>query len=186
MQRICPVEVLPEVYRDQNGHLEIQPEGQCPSCFKACRLHRHGTYKRWVTSSTGIAILILVARFLCPLCRASISCLPDFALSYRLVNARTLQSFIDGESQEVDVQRWYQVLLGYLRSIRRFLPTLNRVIGMALGWSLPLKEPIGPVIKKACGSFSAATRQLVLEFSITCFARYQCHQSPKRPKFIST
>ena len=186
MQRIYPVEILPEVYLEQNAHKKVQPEKHCASCFKAARLHRHGTYLRWITSSTGIAIRILIVRFLCPLCGVTLSYLPDFALSYRLVNAQSVQRFIDGDTQAVDVQRWHRVLQGYWRKILRFFPTVVCVVGRSFGWSLPLKLPIAEAIKKACGSFTAATRQLVSDFAMTWFARYQCHQSPKRPRFIST
>lgn len=47
---------------------------------------------------------MLIARFLCVGCGRTISYLPDFALSYRLVQARTFAAFLDGEHARREVQ----------------------------------------------------------------------------------
>ena len=186
MQRIYDIQLTPESYKQQNAHLDIKPDLQCPSCFKACRLHRHGFYQRYITCSQGIPILIQVARFLCPFCRRSISYLPDFAFSYRLVNAETLDCFLDGQHSSLDVQRCYELLQRYERRMHTFLPILGSVAGKAFEWIPRPGRPLWGSIKKACGRLAAATRQLVSKLAITMFARYQCHQSAIRPEFVST
>ncbi len=186
MQRIYEVHQTPEDYEQQNAYWEVKPDSQCPSCFKACVLHRHGFYERYVTCSAGHPILIRVARFLCSLCRCSISYLPDFALSYRLVNAQTVERFLEGESQSPDVLRCHELLQRYLGRMHSFLPRLISVAGKAFEWIARPGQPLWASMKKACGSFAAATRQLVSGLAITMFARYQCHQSAIRPEFVST
>jgi len=186
MQRIYEFHQAPEVYEEQNAYWAVKPDAQCPSCFKACPLHRHGFYERYVTCSQGKPILIRVARFLCSRCQCSISYLPDFALSYRLVNARTLERFLEGQSQSPDILRCYELLCRYRCRIHTFLPTLISVAGKAFEWIARPGQPLCANMKKACGSFAAATRQLVSKLAITMFARYQCHQSATRAEFIST
>jgi len=186
MQRIYELNLTPEEYEEQDTYLRIKPEAQCPSCFKACPLHRLGFYERFVTNSEGIALRIRVARFVCSLCRRSISYLPVFALSYRLVNARTLDRFLGGNHQAMDVQRCRTLLLRYLGRMHAFLPSLISVAGHAFDWIPRPPDPDWMGVKKACGSLAAATRQLVHKLAITMFARYQCHHSASAARFIST
>lgn len=179
MQRIHLSSLLPEQYETQEAHRQVFPESTCPACKKCDSLHRHGFYSRWVTCSLGKVISIWVARFLCNACRCTISYLPDFALSYRLVNVRTLEAFLKGKLQQTDVQRNWEVLQTYKRRMLAFAPVLIASIGAGLGMAPPEDVPIWRWIKEACGSLKAATRQLVMEFRITLFHRYQCHQIPK-------
>ena len=127
-----------------------------------------------------------MARFVCSLCRRSISYLPVFALSYRVVNAGTVDRFLEGDHQAMDVQRCRTLLLRYLGRLRAFLPSLIGVAGNVFDWMPRSPDPSWKGIKKACGSFAAATRQLVHKLAITMFARYQCHQSASAARFIST
>jgi hypothetical protein len=115
-----------------------------------------------------------VARFLCPLCRRTSSCLPDFALSYRVVNASPSR-LSDGDTTGRDVRRWESVLQNYRRRRTPLLRKSLAPVGSGLGLPPPVPARLWPWIKKACGSLSA-TRQLVSEFKITLFKRYQCHQ----------
>ena len=50
MQRIYELDLTPEEYEEQDIYLKVEPEAQCPSCFKACPLHRLGFYERYVTN----------------------------------------------------------------------------------------------------------------------------------------
>ena len=186
MQRIYELDLTPEEYEEQDTYLKVEPETQCPSCFKACPLHRLGFYERYVTNCQGVPLRIRVARFVCSLCRRSISYLPVFALSYRVVNAETLGRFLEGDDQSMDVQRCRTLLLRYLGRMRVFLPTLISFAGCTFDWMPRPPDPSWKGIKKACGSFAAATRQLVHKLAITMFARYQCHQSASAARFIST
>jgi hypothetical protein len=178
MQRIYSISLSPEQYNTQESHRQIVPETTCPACSRCDSLHRHGTYWRWVTCSLGQAISITVARFLCLACRCTVSYLPSFALSYRLVNAQTVDAFLQGELQREDVQRNQELLQTYKRRMLAFAPVLIATVGAGLGMAPPERSPVWGWIKKACGSLTAATRQLVIGFRITLFDRYQCHQIP--------
>jgi len=178
MQRIHSTSLLPEQYETQEAYRQIFPESTCPACQKCDSLHRHGFYSRWVTSSLGKVISIWVARFLCYACRCTISYLPDFALSYRFVNAQTLEAFLEGKLHQEDVQCNWEVLHTYKRRMLAFAPVLMATLGAGLGVAPPEGPPIWQWIKKACGSLESATRRLVMEFRITLFHRYQCHQIP--------
>ena len=178
MQRIFPCELTPEEYVATEGHRQVRPELVCPrggGC--AGRLHRHGTYERGITTSIGKIVLMLIARFLCAGCGRTISYLPDFALSYRLVLARTFEAFLDGERARRDVQTWETVLQSYRRRTLVNAAAVVRVMGCGFGRAPPVPaEGLWPWLKEACGSMSSATRRLVTDFRITLFNRYQCHQ----------
>ncbi len=61
------------------------PESERPSCCTHCktnrRPHRHGQFKRWLSTLTQ-RILLPVFRFLCPACKRTMSVLPEFAEVY--------------------------------------------------------------------------------------------------------
>jgi hypothetical protein len=142
-------------------------------------LHRHGSYERGITTTVGRIVVILVARFLCPQCQHTVSYLPDFALSYRLVQAATLEAFLNGEWARRDVQAWTTLLQSYRRRMRAYAAAVRRVVGACFGRAPPTAD-LGSWLREACGSVRAATRRLVADFRITLFHRYQCHQ-PARP-----
>jgi hypothetical protein len=158
---------------------EVKPEALCPLCETYCGLGFHGTYMRWDTDSLGVLIRICVARFFCKVLRRTVSYLPDFALTYRWVNAHTVQAFFDGETQSADVV----VNLAHCRRYRRvfedWVPSLLETIGSGLGRAPPQAQELWPWLKKTCGSLTSATRELVKSWEITLFARYKCHQSAR-------
>jgi len=96
--------------RDERGHRQVIAERRCPRCERSGRLHRHGVYGRGVTGTAGQIMVILVARFLCLVCGRTVSYLPSFALSYRLVGAATLEAFLDGARERRDIARWESLL----------------------------------------------------------------------------
>jgi hypothetical protein len=98
MQRIEECASSAEEYVKSEGHRQVRPERSCPRCGRRQRLHRHGSYGRSVTSAVGKVLRILVARFLCRGCRRTVSYLPGFALSYRVVGAATVEAFLTGSA----------------------------------------------------------------------------------------
>jgi hypothetical protein len=90
----------------------------------------------------GQVISIIVARFLCLACRCTVSYLPSFALSYRLVNAQTVDAFLQGELQRDDVQRNQEILQTYRRRILAFAPALIAAVGAGLGVAPPERPPV--------------------------------------------
>ena len=180
MQRIYPCELTPEQYIATQVQRQIRPEAVCPRCSKTGTLHRHGCYARGITGSVGQVLCILIARFLCLACRRTVSYLPSFALSYRLVQAPSFEAFLDGKVGLRDVQTWQTLLQEYRRRMEKYAVEIFRIVGCGLGRAPPSAPLVWPWLKAACGSLSSATRQLVTIFQITPFKRYQCHQ-PARP-----
>lgn len=176
MQRIQPSELTPEEYLARDAHREVRAETVCPRCGRAGPLHRHGAYARWVTGVVGLAVRILVARFLCAACGRTVSYLPEFALSYRLVQAATFEAYLAGRHERPDVQRCETLLATYRRRVHRFAAELGRTIGCGLGRAPPATGRLWPWVKEACGGIGPATRRLVAEFKVTLFRSYQCHQ----------
>jgi ribosomal protein S27AE len=177
MQRVWLCRLTPELYQQTEGHRQVRPERLCPHCGSAVGLQRHGTYGRWITTLIGALLRLVVARFLCPRCRRTVSYLPDFALSYRTVHAESFQAYLEGDCQRRDVQTWQGLLRTYERRLHAWAPTLIRTVGAAFGRAPPLAAGVWPWLKGACGDLRAATRQLVTVFQISLLNRYQCHQS---------
>lgn len=175
MQRIYPSPLGPEQYVATEAHRQVRAEESCPHCG-AGMLHRHGRYERGVTGAAGQLVRIEVARFCCVKCGRTVSYLPSFALSYRLVQAATFEAFLEGKFGRGDVQRWQAVLQDYERRMRRFAREVWRIVGCGLGRAPPAVGAVWPWVKAACGGLASATRQLVTRFRVTLFARYQCHQ----------
>jgi transposase-like protein len=180
MQRLWSCGMTVEAYAQGEGHRQVRPEVRCPNCGSDGGLHRHGTYRRWITTLMGLVLRLLVARFLCCQCRRTVSYLPDFALSYRLVQAESLQAYLEGELERRDVQRWQSVLRSYERRMRVWAPKLIRTVGAVFGPAPPEPSGLWPWLKGACGDLRAATRQLVTVFRISLWNRYQCHQPHRR------
>jgi transposase-like protein len=177
MQRIYPCELTPEQYVASERHRQVVPETVCPRCGRNEGLRRHGSYERGITNGVGRAMVLRVARFRCVACRRTVSYLPDFALSYRLVQAATLEAFLEGKLERRDVTRQQTLLEDYRRRLTRYAAVLWRTVGCGLGRAPPaLAAGVWPWLKEACGSLTTAARRLVAQFRITLFARYQCHQ----------
>ena len=176
MQRIYPCELTVEQYVASEMERQVVAESVCPRCRSARGLRRHGSYSRWVTAETGVAVLILVARFLCAGCERTISYLPSFALSYRIIAAATFEAFLGGYRGASAVDRWTDLLRSYERRMHAFHPQLLRAIGRGWGRAPPGGKAFWPWLKEACGSLAAATCRLVEHFKITVFRSYQCHQ----------
>ena len=176
MQRIYFTALTPEAYVASEAHRQVIADLICPRCGKG-RLHRHGTYRRGLTGLLGQLLWLVVARFLCGGCGHTVSYLPSFALSYRIVRAATFEAFLDGMLDRVDVQRWQSVLADYRRRMTRFAVELVRTVGCGFGRAPPAEGgAVWPWLKGACGGVESATRLLVATFHLTLFRRYQCHQ----------
>lgn len=178
MQRIYLCSLTPEEYATSRAHLQVRPEEACPCCNQVGPLHGHGSYARGITAATGKVMPIRIARFLCLGCGRTISYLPSFALSYRLVQTETFEAFLEGRSDRRDVQAWADLLRQYRRRMLAYGSELWQAISGEFGRcrAPPPGSTLWPYLKEAYGSLAAATRRLVTQFKITIFARYQCHQ----------
>ncbi len=178
MQRIYLCSLTPEEYATSCAHLRVIPDEACPRCSQAGPLQGHGSYARGITAATGKVMSIRIARFLCLSCGRTISYLPSFALSYRPVQAATVEAFLEGRYERRDVQAWADLLRQYRRRMLAYGSELWPAISGEFGRcrAPPPGSTLWPYLKEAYGSLAAATRRLVTQFKITLFARYQCHQ----------
>jgi len=177
MQRIYPSPWTPKEYVSTEAHLQIIPDSVCPRCQGSSVLHRHGCYARWLVSVLGELWRLQIARFLCPACKRTISYLPDFALTYRLLGPASLAAFLDEREDRPDVCRFWTLLASYRRRFQAFGGELIRNVGAGLGLAPPLSiQGLWPWLKAAGDSLATVTRQLVSTFKIGLLRRYQCHQ----------
>jgi hypothetical protein len=124
---------------------------------------------------------IRVARFQCVECAGTTSCLPSFALTYRLLGPRTLQAYLEGEYGGQDVQRHWDLLGRYARQMTAFASSLVAQVGMGLGRAPPSPgqqeaESLCEWMKKACGDLQIATGRLVAEFRVGLLNHYRSHR----------
>ncbi len=179
MQKIYPTSLTPEQYAEQEHHKQVKAPGNCPNCQGAHSLEALAYYHRYITTATALVLLIWVRRFLCRLCRVSVSCLPEFAQPYRPVNTPTIAAGFNGEQARPEVQRWSQLIKGYGRRFESHLPALLRQVGNALG-PVPLKptaKGFWRQLLRQCGDLGSATRQLVHQFHTCLWGTYRCHQA---------
>jgi hypothetical protein len=177
MQRIYPSPWTPEEYESQQAYQQIVPESVCANCHRAVKLHRHCRYQRWVVTLLGKLLQIWIARFLCPLCRLTVSYLPDFALTYRVLQVETFEAFLDHDIDRPDVRSFVDLLASYQRRLHQFAPELIRTVGAGLGLPPPRSsQGLWPWLKKAGKGLRPLTRRLVTDFKIGLLKRYRCHQ----------
>jgi hypothetical protein len=181
MQTIYLTSLTPEQYVEQEYHKQVKAPENCPNCQRAHALEALAYYDRYVTTATALVLLIWVRRFLCRLCRVSVSCLPAFAQPYRPVNTPTITAGFNGEETRPEVQRWSQLIDGYWRRFETHLPVLLRQVGNAFG-PVPLQptaQGFWRQLLHRCGDLASATQQLVHRFHTCLFGIYRCHQ--RRP-----
>lgn len=111
----------------------------------------------------------------CKGCKRTISYLPHFVLTYRVLHIDLVEAFLDGQALLPSQERWRDLLRSYYHRFREWIPRVRRTIGSALGLT-PL-EGFWPWLKEACGSLASATRQLVATWKTTLFGCYRCHQT---------
>ena len=93
MQIIIAYDGGPEDYAREEAHRRVERPEACPNCGKTSGILVLCYYDRWVAcSDLRQLMMIKVRRFRCPACRVSTSMLPDFALTYRLVEADTVDT----------------------------------------------------------------------------------------------
>ena len=167
-----------EQYIEQSAHQTIRAPERCPKCRKLHVLEHLGYYQRGCTDSAGQVQEISISRFECTYCGVTVSCLPEFAQPYRMINNETTQKFFNGDTESEDVQRNYTNLRRYWRKFSVWIKRLKATIGTTLGRAPP-QEPAAGLWRRILAehrSLARATLMFVQEFRITCFGLYRCHQ----------
>ena len=178
MQIIIQVDLSVEQYVEQEFHRRVRPPGRCGSCGQFGTLSLHAYYDRDTTGANGEVVRFWVARFICAACDLTTSCLPSFAQPYRLVANETIEAYVAGDTDRLDVQHTEGLLVRYLKRFTRWHETLRGIVGNRFGRAPP-EETATAFLRRAvaaCGSLAELTLRLVQEFRATCFGTYRCHQ----------
>jgi hypothetical protein len=176
VQTIYPTTLTPLEYLEQGGAEQVQKPENCANCGVAHCLEALGYYWRYISHLLEY-LRIRIRRFVCLRCRVSISCLPDFAQPYRVVNIQTVEAGFNGGNARPEVH-WGSLIAVYWKKFTAFLQGLLRTVGNAFG-PCPVQvqaEDFWRLILKECSSLAAATEQLVRRFRVCLFGRYRCHQ----------
>jgi hypothetical protein len=107
-----------------------------------------------------------------------VSCLPDFAQPYRVLNSATVEASFRGECERHDVLRNEELLRRYWRRFVEFSARLRELLGGGFGRAPPGEkaEALWRRLLAACKTLAECTCRLVQDFRTTCFGIYRCHQ----------
>lgn len=176
MQTIYPTTLTPVEYLQQDGATQVPKPEICTHCGAAGSPEALGYYERWISHLLE-ALRIRVRRFWCSRCRVSISCLPDFAQPYRVVNSQTVQAGFEGGTGPPEVH-WRWLIAAYWKKFAAHLKALVLRVANALG-PCPVEvtpESFWKLILQQCDCLAAGTEELVRQFRICLFGTYRCHQ----------
>ena len=176
VQTIHPTTLTPREYFEQDAAKQVKGPETCVNCGGAHCLEALGYYRRYISYLVE-CFRIRIRRFLCLRCRASISCLPDFAQPYRVVNSQSIEAGFNGVKARPEVH-WGYLIAVYWKKFTAFLQSLLRRVGNAFG-PCPVQvrpEDFWRLILNECGCLAAATEQLVRRFRVCLFGCYRCHQ----------
>lgn len=182
VQCIYHCSLSPEEYLVQGGHRLVAVRSGCPRCGWCGKLRRHGSYERGISTNAGLLIRIHIARFLCQSCHHTISYLPAFAFTYRLIQVATFEAFLEGRFQRPDVRRREDLLRQYRRRMQCYGNRLLRIVQKRFGRAPPGPDQMWPFLKTAYGALDSATCRLVTQFEVTVFGQYRCHQTAIKAK----
>jgi hypothetical protein len=176
VQTIYPTTLTPLQYLEEGAAKQVKRPENCANCGGANCLEALGYYWRYISHLLE-CLRIPIRRFLCLRCRVSISCLPDFAQPYRVVNSPTVEAGFNGGKARAEVH-WGSLIAVYWKKFTAFLQSLLRAVGNAFG-PCPLQaraEDFWKLILQQCGSLAAGTEELVGKFRVCLFGKYRCHQ----------
>ncbi len=188
MQQVIRIGLSPQEYSELSPHQVMSAPLECGICGWVGRLQRHGKYGRWLQSALKL-LKIAVARFLCPGCGGTTSLLPDFALSYRLMEIKLVDLYFRAESQRRVDFAFGDLLRGYLRRWEKWWPDLRKSVGCYFGplrirdpcsgWKgLARRSPERSRGAERAGGIAAANRILVEKFKVSLFGQYAIHARP--------
>ena len=120
------------------------------------------------------------AAFFCRSCQRTVSLLPSFAQSYRLLNTGLIERFFLGLELRGPERRWEGLLERYWKRAPQFGRELVAVIGMGLGRAPPRGaievDALTRWLTRLCGGLGPATEQLVNRWAVSLFGPYRCYQ----------
>ena len=113
-------------------HKSVKPPMRRGHCGGK-KLYRHGCYKRYLSGLKEAHISI--ARFICSDCSRTMSCLPAFTFPYRVVQAKTVEKYFNGE-EDAEVRKWAYLLETYKKRFKKrtqliFSLMLEFIVGLS-------------------------------------------------------
>jgi hypothetical protein len=124
-----------QAYTENEGHKQCPRPEQCPHCDTQGRMVGHGSYSRKPKGLTR-AWVIRVRRWRCQVCRRTVSCLPNFLLSFRHYLVSVIQAVLSLRLEQegswsATVARCSQDGLPALRTMQRWV---NAFTARAAAW----------------------------------------------------
>lgn len=176
------IDTTADEYIKEAGHGKVKPPESCPDCGHR-KVHRHGFYERGVVE-LGVLLLILVARFLCPGCHRTVSCLPSFALPYRMIVAETVEAFFQQRYAEAGIARHRDLLEVYRQRWNERAPEIERISG---GYFGPLNDQPSPkrLLESMLGQWGKlrrASQELLDRFGESLLGVYRIHDWARAPR----
>lgn len=86
MQIVMAVTMKPEEYAQKYREIDCLLVERCPVCGARVRLQKHGWYARNAVPALGTAVVVMVRKLLCPICRRTVFC----CLRFFFPNSSTL------------------------------------------------------------------------------------------------
>jgi hypothetical protein len=172
MQKLCEVSVEAYLAADNPFDVVSQPE-VCERCKARDCFHRHGTYLRYIEDAQR-----QVARFLCKVCRLTVSVLPAFVLPYRARLVADVDRYFEATDEARREFSGADTLRHYWRQWCGHGTALRQT-----GW--PAVRPLAREprdywrqLRTAAGSMACAQVQLVSRYGLSLLRRYACHRAP--------
>jgi hypothetical protein len=171
VQSINEVSLLIYLAVDNPFDVVSRPE-VCAEC-KACgKFHRHGTYCRYIGNE-----LRKVVRFICAVCRLTVSVLPGFVLPYR---SRLVEE-VNGYFMATTEQRRNWSCVDTLRHYWLQWCAHWQTLQLKTGW--PALRPLARdpqaywrQLRDVPGGLAHTQAQLVARFGLSLLRRYACHR----------
>jgi len=117
------------------------------------------------------------AAFFCHGCQRTVSLLPSFALSYRLLNHALVERFFLGKELVEAELRWEGLLKSYWSRARRFSKRLIAIIGAGFGLAPPVPSEVGELLDwltRLCGGLA---RLSLLDADLAIFSGFSARKA---------
>lgn len=182
-QKITHITTTAAGYIKNDWHHKVKRPERCICCGHG-RLHRHGCYERFVVVDTRPQSL-KIARFYCPRCRRTTSCLPSFALPYRLLPADLVQSWLSGCRSHAGAAQYQSLLESYHRYWESGRARqLFRMLGLALG-RIDADKPglsLFSALVSHWGDLAGASVGMLDSYGESLLGRYRIHDWARAPR----
>ena len=177
MQLLVPYQGTPDTYVQLGAETRMMPPSPCPNCGCNRKLRLLGYYERFVSTTVGGLARMRVRRFRCRDCRRTVSLLPDFCLSYRLVRGESVARFLRGDGIDAPDLPWLDLLLRCQKKFVAWIPELGGLIQSTFGipWNGLPPQRVWTGIETHFGGWTEARLRILTECGVTMLGIYCCH-----------